>query len=70
VWLVDPYSPSARNDQYGHGTHVAGTVGGRTVGVARGANIFGVKVSFAPRCAFVLSFLQLICTIEGFGRSR
>jgi Subtilase family/FG-GAP-like repeat/Peptidase inhibitor I9 len=32
------------NDCEGHGTHVAGTVGGKTVGVARGANLFGVRV--------------------------
>jgi hypothetical protein len=32
------------SDCNGHGTHVAGTVGGRTIGVARGATIFGVKV--------------------------
>ena len=32
------------NDVNGHGSHVAGTVGGLTVGVAPGANIFGLKV--------------------------
>ena len=28
----------------GHGTHVAGTIGGRNVGVAKGVNIYGVRV--------------------------
>ena len=32
------------NDEDGHGSHVAGTVGGATVGVAPRANLFGVKV--------------------------
>ena len=31
-------------DDQGHGTHVAGTIGGRTVGVAPGCNLYGVKV--------------------------
>jgi subtilisin family serine protease len=31
-------------DNEGHGTHVAGTVGGNDVGVSPGANIYGVKV--------------------------
>jgi subtilisin family serine protease len=31
-------------DGQGHGTHVAGTIGGATVGVAPGANIFGLRV--------------------------
>lgn len=35
---------TANADDEGHGTHVAGTVGGNTIGVAPGASIFGVKV--------------------------
>ena len=31
-------------DCAGHGTHVAGSIGGATVGVAKNVNIFGVKV--------------------------
>jgi subtilisin family serine protease len=31
-------------DAQGHGTHVAGTVGGKTVGISPGANIFGLRV--------------------------
>ena len=32
------------NDGVGHGTHVAGTIGGNTVGVSPGANLYGVRV--------------------------
>jgi len=32
------------NDCYGHGTHVAGTVGGSTVGVAKGVSLYAVRV--------------------------
>jgi hypothetical protein len=35
---------SDNNDYVGHGTHCAGTIGGNTVGVSPGANIYGVKV--------------------------
>lgn len=31
-------------DENGHGTHVAGTIGGMTFGVAKAANLIGVKV--------------------------
>ena len=36
--------PTASNDVDGHGSHCAGTVGGSSIGVAPGANIYGVKV--------------------------
>jgi len=31
-------------DENGHGSHVAGTIGGRTFGVAKSVNLVGVKV--------------------------
>jgi len=34
---------SLSNDGHGHGTHVAGTIGGNTVGIAPNANVYGVK---------------------------
>lgn len=38
------YTTSGNSDVQGHGTHVAGTVGGATVGVAKKVNLFAVKV--------------------------
>ncbi|KKA29831.1 hypothetical protein TD95_000438 [Thielaviopsis punctulata] len=35
---------SADTDENGHGSHVAGTIGGRTFGVAKSVNLVGVKV--------------------------
>jgi len=34
----------ANTDGHGHGTHVSGTIGGKNVGVAKCANVFGMKV--------------------------
>jgi hypothetical protein len=42
------YSPfdnnAENNDGEGHGTHIAAIAGGNTVGVAKGANLYGIKV--------------------------
>ncbi|KAK0389180.1 hypothetical protein NLU13_2755 [Sarocladium strictum] len=38
------YVSSATTDDQGHGTHVAGTIGGRTYGVAKKTQLYGVKV--------------------------
>ncbi|KAG0041314.1 hypothetical protein BGZ90_009939, partial [Linnemannia elongata] len=35
---------SPNTDENGHGTHVAGTIGGNTYGVAKKVNLVGVKV--------------------------
>jgi subtilisin family serine protease len=37
-------NPGPDTDKQGHGTHCAGTVGGLSVGVSPGANLYGVKV--------------------------
>lgn len=39
---------TTNNDCYGHGTHVAGTLGGNTFGVAKGVTIRSVKVCVVP----------------------
>nr|AAF32368.1 subtilisin-like serine proteinase [Acanthamoeba healyi] len=38
------FADSQDTDCNGHGTHVAGTVGGKTVGIARGVTLYAVKV--------------------------
>lgn len=37
-------SPAADNDMQGHGTHVAGTIGGKTFGIAQGASLLSVRI--------------------------
>lgn len=41
---ADFVNEGEKTDKNGHGSHVAGTVGGNTFGIARGATIVGVKV--------------------------
>lgn len=38
------HRPSSNNDGQGHGTHVAGTIGGFGVGIATEANIYALKI--------------------------
>jgi len=42
--LCTPNDVTCANDKNGHGTHCAGTVGGNRYGVAKSANLHGVKV--------------------------
>eukprot|EP01031_Cornospumella_fuschlensis_P038055 gene38055-46238_t len=46
IWDVynGPNLVTTDNDGFGHGTHVAGTVGGNNAGVAKCANIYGMQV--------------------------
>lgn len=39
-----PKHPQYNKDCNGHGTHVAGTIGGKSYGVAKGVTLYGVKV--------------------------
>jgi len=41
---IKSYIPGSNIDDNSHGTHVAGTIGSRTYGVAKRVTIFGVKV--------------------------
>ncbi|KAG0348757.1 hypothetical protein BG004_004224 [Podila humilis] len=44
TWGANFITGSADTDENGHGTHVAGTIGGTEYGVAKQVNIVGVKV--------------------------
>lgn len=43
-WLENFTGDGIDNDGYGHGTHVAGTIGGVTYGVAKKTKLYAVKV--------------------------
>jgi subtilisin family serine protease len=49
-------------DCYGHGTHVAGTVGGATYGVARASRLVAVRVF--PACGGSASYGQIIAGLD------
>ena len=49
------------NDCHGHGTHVAGTIGGKTYGVAKGVNLISVRVF---SCVGITSESRVVQAVE------
>lgn len=43
-WGYNAIDGSPDKDEHGHGTHCAGTIGGKSTGVAKGARVIAVKV--------------------------
>ena len=54
-WGYNAYPNSEPVDNHGHGTHVAGTIGSRSYGVAKKANLIAVKVFDTGSVCFSLS---------------
>jgi subtilisin family serine protease len=54
-------SDATANDCNGHGTHVAGTIGGATYGVAKDVRLVGVRVL---NCSGVGSYSQIIAGVD------
>lgn len=57
--FVGKFGPGPDADDCGHGTHVAGTIGSRTYGVAKKTKIYGVKAltKFGTDCGTAVSTL-------------
>lgn len=59
--FVSSDTASSANDVLGHGTHVAGTIGGKTYGVAKNVNVVGVKVfSDRTQTASTIDIIQAL----------
>jgi len=59
----DPFASGCAPCNQGHGTHVAGTVGGKTTGVAKGVHLISVKVfncSSATTWALVIAGVNYV----------
>jgi len=61
TWGINTSGDGDDRDCHGHGTHVAGTVGGTTYGVAKNVNIIAVKVL---RCSGSGSTAGVIAGVE------
>ena len=67
LYAQDPLHPSDNNDRVGHGTHVAATIGGMSVGVSPECNLYGVRVLDAQGSGYDKEILAgLIYIFEWF----
>lgn len=69
TWLAN-FIDSSNSDGAGHGTHVAGTVGGVTYGVAKKTKLFAVKVLNASGSGTISSVIAGIDFVASDARNR
>lgn len=71
VWDAYQTNPGADNDYAGHGTHVAGTIGGKTVGVApRACCGCECVLQQLPDAHLLFSLVVLVRQTRTFSRSE
>ncbi|KAF5594882.1 endopeptidase K [Fusarium subglutinans] len=70
VWGANFVAGSPNTDEYGHGTHVAGIVGGKTYGVAKGCTMYAVKVIDKDGVGTMSNILQGLQWAVNHTRSR
>ncbi|KAF5712461.1 putative endopeptidase K [Fusarium globosum] len=70
LWGTNFVSSSPDTDEFGHGTHVAGTVGGKTYGVAKGCRMYAVKVIDKDGLSSMSTILQGLQWAVNHAKSR
>ncbi|KAH7165065.1 peptidase S8/S53 domain-containing protein [Fusarium sp. MPI-SDFR-AT-0072] len=69
-WGANFVSGSPDTDEYGHGTHIAGIVGGKTYGVAKGCRMYAVKVIDKDGLGTMSNILQGLQWAVNHAKSR
>ncbi|KAM0551291.1 hypothetical protein ACHAPJ_008394 [Fusarium lateritium] len=70
VWGANFVSGSPNKDENGHGTHVSGTIGGKTFGVAKNSKLMAVKVGDKSGASSLSIGLQAIQWAVNHAKSR
>ncbi|KAI1009721.1 hypothetical protein LB504_002971 [Fusarium proliferatum] len=70
LWGTNFVSGSPDTNEFGHGTHVAGTVGGKTYGVAKGCKMYAVKVIDKDGLSSMSTILQGLQWAVNHAKSR
>ncbi|CVK91821.1 probable endopeptidase K [Fusarium mangiferae] len=70
LWGTNFVSGSPDTDEFGHGTRVAGTVGGKTYGAAKGCRMYAVKVIDKDGLSSMSTILQGLQWAVNHAKSR